>query len=212
MTPPLLLFDLDGTLVDSLPDLATATNAMRAAHHLPPLPLNTIRSYIGNGIQRLAERAIHNTPLPLPTALNELLAAYTAHLTDATRPMPGVDPTLQTLKHAGCLLGVVTNKPAHLTRRLLDHLRWTPLLSIVLGGGDTPSLKPHPAPILEAMRRLHTPPHETWMIGDNYTDLEAAHHARVPSIFLENGYGKPRNIPPTLRLPNFPALLSLFPH
>jgi phosphoglycolate phosphatase len=208
----LFLFDMDGTLVDSLPDLATATNEMRALHGLPPLPAETVRTYIGNGIRLLAERAVAGTGVPVDAAAEETRAAYARHLTDATRPMPGINPLLRALRAAGHVLGIVTNKPAPHNLRLVEHLGWLPLFDVILAGGDLPRLKPDPAPILEAMRRtgFSDSPSAVWMVGDNYTDLEAARRAGVFSVYLENGYGSPRAEIPTLRLPNADALLARF--
>ena len=216
MTPSpaklLFLFDMDGTLVDSLPDLATATNEMRALHGLPALPAGTVRTYIGNGIRLLAERAVAGTGVPVDAAAEETRAAYARHLADATRPMPGIDRVLRAFRAAGHVLGVVTNKPAGHNRRLLEHLGWLPLFDVILAGGDLPRLKPDPEPILEAMRRtgFDASPGAVWMVGDNYTDLEAARRAGVSSVYLENGYGSPRAETPTLRLPSADALLARF--
>ena len=97
----LLLFDLDGTLIDSRRDLATATNLMRADHGLPPLDLPTVVSYVGDGLSKLAERALQGAPVPIPTALRELSAHYADHLLDQTAPLPGVPDSLRALRDAG---------------------------------------------------------------------------------------------------------------
>ena len=201
----LLLFDLDGTRIDSRRDLATATNLMRADHALPPLDLATVVSYVGDGLSTLAERALQGAPVPLPTALRELSAHYADHLVDQTAPLPGVPESLKALHNAGYLLGLVTNKPAAHARRIFDHFGWTPLFSVLMAGGDTPELKPSPVPILEALRRTSTPPGRALMVGDHHTDLEAARRAGISSAFLLNGFGNPGNETPTFACPDFPS-------
>ena len=208
----LLLFDLDGTLIDSRRDLATATNLMRADHGLPPLDLPTVVSYVGDGLSKLAERALQGAPVPIPTALRELSAHYADHLLDQTAPLPGVPESLKALHDAGHLQGLVTNKPAVHARRIFDHFGWTPLFAVLMAGGDTPELKPSPVPILEALRRTSTPPDRALMVGDHHTDLEAARRAGIPSAFLQNGFGNTGTETPTLSFPDFTAFARAFLH
>lgn len=203
---PLLLFDLDGTLIDSRRDLATATNLMRADHALPPLDLPTVVSYVGDGLSKLAERALQGAPVPISEALRELSAHYADHLLDQTAPLPGVPESLRALHNAGYGLGLVTNKPAAHARRIFDRFGWTPLFAVLMAGGDTPELKPSPVPILEALRRTSTPPGRALMVGDHHTDLAAARRAGIPSAFLQNGFGDPGPETPTLTFPDFPSL------
>lgn len=210
MTPQLLLFDLDGTLIDSRADLAAAVNRMRALHALPPLPLATVSAYVGDGVRILAVRSLEGAPVDPDLATREISAAYAEHLVDATTAYPGVDASLRALRAAGHLLALVTNKPAPHAQRLLDHFRWTPLFAVILGGGDTPELKPSPLPLLEAMRRTGHTPENSWMIGDHHTDLEAARRAGVRSIFLHSGFGHPAAETPTLAVPDFTAFAARF--
>ncbi len=210
MTPQLFLFDLDGTLIDSRADLATATNAMRALHALPPLPLDLVSSYVGDGIRTLAVRALGDAPVDPDLAAREIGDAYAEHLTDATTAYAGVDAGLRALRAAGHALALVTNKPGPHARRLFDHFGWTPLFAALLGGGDTPELKPSPLPLREAMRRAGHAPADSWMVGDHHTDLEAARRAGVRSIYLENGIGHPGAETPTLVFPDFAAFAARF--
>ena len=210
MTPQLFLFDLDGTLIDSRADLAAATNRMRSLHGLPPLPLDHIASLVGDGIRTLAIRALAGAPVDPDLAAREIGEAYARHLFDATTAYPGVDDGLRALRSAGHLLALVTNKPSPHARRLCDHFGWTSLLSVLLGGGDTPELKPSPLPLQEAMRRTRHPPEHTWMVGDHHTDLEAARRAGVRSIYLESGFGNPGAETPDLVFPGFSAFAVRF--
>ena len=210
MKPQLFLFDLDGTLIDSRADLAAATNAMRTLHNLPALPLETVASYVGDGIRTLAVRALEGAAVEPDLAAREISAAYAAHLTDRTTAYPGVDAGLRALRAAGHDLALVTNKPAPHARRLFDHFGWTPLFAVLLGGGDTAELKPSPLPLQEAMRRTNHAPESSWMIGDHHTDLEAARRAGVRSIYLESGIGHPGVEKPDLTFPDFSAFVRRF--
>ncbi len=210
MNPQLFLFDLDGTLIDSRSDLAMATNRMRALHSFPPLSLATVSSYVGDGVRVLALRSLEGAPVDPDRAAAEISAAYAEHLTDATAPYPGVETGLRALRAAGHTLALVTNKPAPHARRLVDHFGWTPLFAVLLGGGDTPELKPSPLPLQTAMQRTGHAPADTWMVGDHHTDLEAAHRAGIRSIYLESGFGNPGAETPTLAFPDFASFAAHF--
>ena len=206
----LFLFDLDGTLIDSRADLAAATNAMRALHGLPALPLDKVATYVGDGVRTLALRALEGAAVDPDLAAREISAAYAAHLTDRTTAYPGVEAGLRALRAAGHDLALVTNKPAPHARRLMDHFGWTPLFSVLLGGGDTPELKPSPLPLQTAMQRTGHGPETTWMVGDHHTDLEAARRASIRSIYLASGFGHPGAETPDLAFPDFPAFAARF--
>lgn len=203
MTPLLLLFDMDGTLLDTRADLAAAVNAMRLLHDLPPLSLKTITTFVGDGILKLSQRALKGTDVDPEKAIEEIEEAYAGLLTNETRPYPGVDEGLRTLHATGHRLAVITNKPGRHARALCAHFGWTHLFIRILGGGDTKALKPSPVPLEQIMRQAETGPDRTWMIGDHYTDIEAAHAAGVHSVFLENGIGAPRQNPPEWICPDF---------
>ena len=210
MNPQLFLFDLDGTLIDSRADLAAATNRMRALHGLSPLPLSTVSSYVGDGIHMLALRALEGAPVDPDLAAREIGEAYAAHLIDFTCAYPGVDSGLRALHATGHLLALVTNKPAPHARRLLDHFHWSALFQVILGGGDTPELKPSPLPLQIAMQRTRHSPLDSWMVGDHHTDLEAARRAGIPSIFLQSGFGHPGQETPNLAFADFPSFVRPF--
>ncbi len=210
MSPQLFLFDLDGTLIDSRADLAAATNRMRARHGLEPLTLETVASYVGDGVRMLAQRALEGAPVDVDLATAEIGEAYAEHLTDHTAAYPGVDDGLRALRHAGHHLALITNKPGRHARRLLDHFKWTPLFSVVLGGGDTPDLKPSPLPLQQTLQQTGHAPADSWMVGDHHTDLEAARRAGIRSIFLQTGFGHPGRETPSLVFPDFAAFTAHF--
>lgn len=204
----LVIFDLDGTLVDSCKDLATAVNGMRAYFKLPPLPLETVRQYIGNGVRMLVSRALNGTGIDVDAAMRVQAPLYRQHLVDQTALYPGVQDGLVRLRAQGYLLAVATNKPAEATELILRHYRIRDLFLDVLGGGAFPVLKPDPAMILQLMGLAMAAPEDTWVVGDNYTDLEAARRAGTRSIFLTYGYGDPGQETPTVICDTFTAAID----
>ena len=189
MNTQLLIFDLDGTLVDSRADIAAATNRMRAMHGLEALPLAEVEEMVGDGIRTLAVRALGGAAVDAELAAKEIGEAYADRLVEQTTPYEGVDEGLRALAEAGHALALATNKPGDLARGVLEHFGWTGLFRAVLGGGDLPELKPSPLPLRVAMERCGHGTDSTWMVGDHHTDLEAARRAGVRSVFLEYGIG-----------------------
>ncbi len=187
----LLLFDLDGTLIDSRQDLAAAVNATRAEYALSPLPVDVVASHVGDGIRKLVERSLADASVDLDEAVGRCAAHYRACMHDRTEPYPGVDAGLRALRAAGCALGMISNKPGDACRILTRHFAWEDLFACVLGGGDTPHLKPHPQPLFAAMERTGFAAADTWMIGDHRTDLQAARHAGTHSAYVTYGIGNP---------------------
>ena len=187
----LLMFDLDGTLIDSRLDICTAVNLLRANYDLPPLSVETVTRYVGDGIDKLVERSLRGYPVNIEKAVRECTEYYRRHLHDKTTLYPGVMDGLQRLRRAGYLLALISNKPAAACREILQHFKIEGLFVIVLGGGDTKHLKPHPEPLLATMSRLGAGPENSWMIGDHQTDLEAARRAGIRSGFIQCGMGEP---------------------
>ncbi len=210
MKPQLLIFDLDGTLIDSSADLTTAVNLMRAHFGLPALSVETVTTYIGNGVRLLVSRSLTNTAIDIEEALTVIRPFYESHVVDKTTLYPGVRDGLPRLLDAGHKLAIATNKPAPACRLVLDHFGLTPLFHSVLGGGSVPNLKPHPEMIEVIQRQTGMIPANTWVIGDNYTDLECARHNGASSIFLTYGYGTPGRESPAHTLHSFNDLLPLF--
>jgi 4-hydroxythreonine-4-phosphate dehydrogenase len=210
MKRQLLIFDLDGTLIDSRKDLATAVNLMRRHYRLPPLDLDTVTSYVGNGVRMLVTRAVEGTDIDVEEALRVQGPLYREHLFDETTLYPGVLTGLQRLRGLGHTLAVATNKPVDACQRLLDHFGLTPLFASIQGGGSTPNLKPHPEMIEAIGAATGHSMQDTWVIGDNYTDLESARRAGASGIFLNYGYGTPGTETPDLRLDSFDDLVCVF--
>jgi len=187
------LFDLDGTLINSHTDIAQAVNLTRNDFGLPPLPLADVVAAIGEGIRTLLTRTIPERADDIDLLLERQRAHYRTHWLDNTVLYPNMASVLRTLKAHGWKLGIVTNKPAHFTRPILEGLRVFNLFDAVIGGGDCPLLKPDPAPLRLAAERMGTvlDAHD-WMIGDHFTDLDAATNAGIKSCFCRFGFGEQR--------------------
>ena len=187
----LLIFDLDGTLADTRADLATGINLMRAHYGLPPLSMEIIESFVGDGIRNLVERSLQGADVNVDEALALDKKFYAEHMLDETVLYPGVTEGLKKLAEAGHLLAVLSNKPGDPSRTILNHLGVGHLFSWIIGGGDFPNLKPAPDGIVALLGATGIAPENTWMLGDHHTDLEVAHNAGVKSGFVTYGIGNP---------------------
>ena len=205
----LIIFDLDGTLVNSCRDLATAVNLMRAHYNLPALALEDIRGYVGNGVRMLVTRALQGTTVDVNEALQVQIPLYRAHAVDQTTLYPGVLEGLKQLRERGDILAVATNKPAESCDIILKHLGIYDWFISVLAADRFPVLKPAPDMITHIMTLAGVTPENTWVVGDNYTDLEAARRAGVSSIFVTYGYGTPGSETPTRQCDAFEAILGV---
>jgi len=188
--PKCLVLDLDGTISDSLPDIAGALNRSLARHGQRTLPLEQVRPMVGDGVGLLFTRGYAARGLvPTDQDMAEGLADYTAHSTDETTLYPGALEALQALKAAGWHLAVCTNKPGEAARILLDHLGVLPLLDAVGAGDSFPVRKPDPDHIRLTLRAAGADLSEAVMIGDHHNDVAAGKAAGLPTIFAAWGYG-----------------------
>lgn len=205
--PTALLFDLDGTLVDSRADLARAVNLVRADFDLDPLPMGQIVGYVGNGVRALLVRALADLSDPdLGEALARMRTHYLAHLLDETLPYPGVPEGLERLAAAGFALGVVTNKGEEAARRICAELGLAPPLAAIVGGDTCASLKPSPEPVFHALEKLGASAAGGWFVGDNSTDLEAGAAAGLRTCFCRFGFGRADGRPADLEVDHFAEL------
>ena len=205
----LIIFDLDGTLVDSCLDLATAVNLMRAHFNLPPIGVDVIRGYVGNGVRMLVTRALQGTHVDIDEALKIQMPLYRAHALDQTSLYPGVLNGLKQLRERGHVLAVATNKPAEACDLILKHLGIYDYFLTVLAAGRCPVLKPAPDMIYNCMEAAGVVPENTWVVGDNYTDLESARRAGVKSVFVTYGYGVPGEEIPTRQCDSFESVMAI---
>jgi len=186
--PPLLVFDLDGTLVDSVGDIATALNESLSflVPGTPPLPFAAVRDYVGEGATRLLEKAIAHAGLTLSSAdtMPVFLERYERHLTDTTRPYRGIPEALESLLSLwpAAQMAILTNKPARLARASCDRLGLTRFFARVWGPEDVPGRKPHPDGLRQLMAELATSPECTVMIGDSPIDIRTGRGAGTHTV------------------------------
>ena len=186
-----LIFDLDGTLVDSAEDLRAALNQLLGGIGLRPIEANEIKDMIGDGVLKLVQRALaaaHGDPRQTDALLPRFLEIYQANSANLTRCYPAVLETLDLLHGNGFRLAVVTNKPVFAANRILEALSLTEFFPVVIGGDSVRQRKPHPAPLLEAVRRLGVDVSQSLMVGDNIHDVEAAHAAGMRCVAVTYGY------------------------
>lgn len=188
--PEVVLFDLDGTLIDSAPDLAAAANWLRQVQGLPPLPHSVLRPMVGAGARGMIGMALGKSPED--SGYEALKAAfldrYQATMLDGTVVFPSMVPVLAALQHAGRRWGIVTNKIARLAVPIASHLGLTAQAATLVCGDTTPYAKPHPAPLLEAARQLGVRPEACAYVGDDLRDIEAGRAAGMTTVAAAWGY------------------------
>ena len=208
--PSLVIFDLDGTLVDSLEDLAASINFMRHQFSLQPLSTESVRQCIGKGARNLVARTLPEQSEEIDRALSLFLEHNGNNIAVHSRLYPGAMPLLTALKQAGIPLVVVSNKDTALSRHLLTTLKIADYFHEILGGDALPHCKPSPEPLLEAISRTGACADTTVMIGDSSNDFDAARAAGVRSIACTFGFGEPWEMErANLRICSFAELLPL---
>ena len=187
----LVVFDLDGTLVDSRRDLADSANALLAAYDAPPLPDDAVVAMVGEGARTLVARVLDaaGVTTDVDRALAGFLAHYDRRLTNHTQLYPGVTDTLERLSARGVAMGVVTNKPQRPTDRLLDHFGLTRSFVEVIGGDTIHGRKPDPTGLRAVMHTAGVEACDTLMVGDSWVDIETARRAGTHACFAEYGFG-----------------------
>lgn len=199
----LVVFDLDGTLVDSHLDLAGAVNYVRAGMNLEPLDSERIVEFVGNGQEMLLRRAIGDAEVDFAEALRRLKSYYADHLLDTTRLYPGAQAALQALTDQGAVLALFSNKPEASCRKILSGLDIEKYFQLVIGGGGDFPLKPEPDALI-SMRQFYQLNREScWMVGDHHTDLEAGRRAGFRTIFMKYGFGNRGNETPDFEAESF---------
>ncbi|MDN3441936.1 phosphoglycolate phosphatase [Psychrobacter sp. APC 3279] len=203
MNKQLLIFDFDGTLIDSVPDLADATNAMLTTLGKDTYPIETIRNWIGNGSRLLVERALVGkvevadgelTVEEADHAEQIFFEAYKNLSGSKTVAYPGVDDGLKRLHAAGYTLALVTNKPIRFVPKILQSFGWQDLFSEVMGGDSLPVKKPDPAPLLHVCETLNVSVEQAVMIGDSRNDMLAGQNANMDTLGLSYGYNYGQDI------------------
>jgi len=192
--PRAILFDLDGTLVDSVPDLARCVNAALSDVGAPAASEVQIRSWVGNGASRLLHRALtgHVDGIAAAAQYASAMAVFNACYADQpcrdSCLYPGASATLAALVARGIALGCVTNKPHRFVRPLLDALGLGHCFAALVGGDSTPFLKPDPAPVRAALAELGVPASQSLLVGDSHVDMAAGQAAGVATVAVSYGY------------------------
>ncbi|RME79704.1 MAG: HAD family hydrolase [Planctomycetota bacterium] len=185
-----LLFDLDGTLVNSLKDLACSANATRLHFGLSPLPEEKMVTFIGQGMKNLVFQALNQNEKLLEEGIQFFRTHYEKHCLDHTRPYPGVPETLAFF-HEKIPMAVVTNKPYSFSKKILDHFCLSPFFLTLVGGDTCDTKKPHPEPILMALKKMDlSPSPEIILVGDSEADILGAQNAHILSCAVTYGLRK----------------------
>ncbi|BBB25254.1 phosphoglycolate phosphatase [Amphritea japonica] len=218
--PRLVLFDLDGTLLDSVPDLALAVDRMLAAMGMPEAGEGRVRNWVGNGAQMLVKRALTGLDSPvgnepelvlLDRAYELFLEHYGTCCSEKSRLYPGVIEVLTALQAAQVNMGLVTNKPLSFTDALMGEFSLNDYFSITLGGDSLAEKKPHPLPLLHAMEVSGVSPEHTLMVGDSRSDIKAAQAAgcKVAAVTYGYNHGEPvARYAPDLIIDNLKELIN----
>ena len=189
----IVVFDLDGTLVDTAPDLIDALNFVLDREGLPPMPLHAARNLIGAGARRLIERGLEvegraATVSDIERMTRDFIAYYADHIAEGSRPFEGLEGALDALAARGCRLAVCTNKLEWLSKRLLDQLGLSPRFAAICGADTFGVAKPDPAILRQTVARAGGALSSTIMVGDAGTDIGVARRAGVPVIGVSFGY------------------------
>jgi phosphoglycolate phosphatase len=190
---PTIVFDLDGTLVDTAPDLINALNFILDREGMPPVPLKSARNMIGAGARKLLERGLElegrNASIKdIDRLTTDFIDYYAAHIADASRPFEGLESALDDLTARGYRLAVCTNKLEWLSKRLLDELGLSPRFAAICGADTFGVSKPDPAILRQTIARAGGNPSSAIMVGDAGTDIGVARRTGVPVIGVSFGY------------------------
>lgn len=216
MTPLAVIFDLDGTLIDSAPDIHAAAAHMLTGLGAEALPLETVIGFIGNGTAKLVERCLKASDLPsegpeFTAAHAAFLSEYLQNSTRLTALYPGVAGLLDLLRDKGIRLGICTNKPMGPTRAILAGLEIDDRFHTVIGGDSLAVRKPDPAPLLRCISEMGITPGDALYVGDTSVDYATARAAKVRFVYFEGGYQR-RDIPdfaPDLRVSHMGGIADI---
>jgi len=193
--PKAVLFDLDGTLIDSAPDIHAATNTLLARDGLAPLSLPQVTAMIGEGARKLVERAFQAAGKPLDSAelddkYKQMVPLYAANLTGLTKLMPGVQSALAALQDQNIARALVTNKPDFAIAEILEHFDLTAHFPVIVGGDSGVPHKPAPDMLLLALSRLGVAADDAVFVGDSPADARSAQAAGLKLVLVEGGYSR----------------------
>ena len=208
-----MVFDLDGTLVDTAPDLTAALNAVMVAQGRRPVPLDDVRHMVGRGARHLIERAMEATGAPASLKqtddmFRDFIIHYDANISATSRPFERVVEVAERLRGRGHKLGICTNKPEALSLKLIGELGLRSLFPVILGADSRPYRKPDPRHLFDTIAALGGDPSSAVLIGDSETDVKTARAANVPVVVVSFGYTEipPRELGADVVIDHFDAL------
>jgi phosphoglycolate phosphatase len=205
----LVVFDLDGTLIDSRMDLSGAVNYMRATMGIEALETQRVVHFIGNGVDSLVRRAVADVDVDFETALARMNRHYADHLIDSTYLYPEVFSGLRELKDANFYLAVLTNKSTVNAVKVLRELEIESIFDAIVGADSEWPLKPEPDALISLQKRYNVDLENCRVVGDNYTDLECARKAGYKSIFVRYGFGEIQDEKPNFQVDSFNEIIPI---
>jgi len=205
----LLVFDLDGTLIDTREDLAAAVNEMRSYYELPSLPLQEVVSYVGDGARKLVERSLQGCDVDLDQALERMLSAYRQNICVFSKVFEGCRDFIQNMRRQGVKMAVLTNKPQLMTDMILKELELYHYFNPVFGPEGAGCHKPDPAGLLKCLELNNCSKSESLMIGDHHTDLRVAQNAGVAKAFYTGGMGRADGVQAEITFNSYEELTGL---
>ena len=193
MPPPTIVFDLDGTLIDTAPDLIKTLNVVLAREGLSAVPFSVGRKFIGGGAKLMLERGLaadgrRATPELMERLFADFIAHYSDHIADLSKPFPGIEHALDLLAARQYRLAVCTNKLEHLSTKLLGALGLASRFAVICGQDTFGVQKPDPAALIKTIEKAGGDPARAVMIGDSGTDIQTAQAARIPVVAVDFGY------------------------
>ena len=204
-----VVFDLDGTLADTIKDIANSVNLTRKEYGLGELPLDTIVGFTGDGAMKLLQRSFFDKEIPWDEGIEKMIRLYAENPVIHSVLYPGVKEGLARLKANGFSLAVVTNKPGVVARKILQILEVDSLLDDQIGGGDGFALKPDPQVMYHLMKKYGCTPENSWVLGDNHTDMYSAANAGMKGAYATWGFGFLGEAPCTAKVNSFTEFVNL---
>ncbi len=184
----LAIFDLDGTLVDSIDDLVLSANETRKLYNLSPLTKNEIASFVGDGLNKFVQRLFSDVSVELEEAIINFKKKYFIHLTDNTRFYKGMPECVEKLKKSGFIVGILSNKTERLSKLVVEQLGTKRLFDFIYGGDSFPEKKPSPMPILKILQEFNGDKNYSFMVGDSCNDVISGNKAGIKTIAVTFGF------------------------